>query len=427
MTAAPTALSSMADFHPGRSAKAVGRRTEVRPAGLLYAGTTVFIAVGAINSQNNLLFWLFGLGVAGLLISGIISGAGLLAIDVDRRVIGTSQVGDQLRVRYRVTNRSRRFPVFGLTIEELPAERPRDPPPRSWARNLAAPRAFLHHVGPGQTLAVTARPRTLRRGRAVLHRFSIASSFPFGLMRKTVIFAQRGQALVLPAPAPVSQFQAGAHANASFAGLASTRVAGTGDEFFGVREYTPGDSPRLIAWKRSARGGELLVRQHAAPAPTKVMLVLELPPADVDDEQAERAVGVVCGLAERLDRAGHAVGLAVPGTGLVRQPASGLRHLHRLQEDLAVVDLHPTSPAPPGRRPARSVTSVVIGWGQGDDRAAHTVRLDGRRLDELLATDVPYHPLLHAVSSGRPAGDGMFDAVWNGVLGTFRRVWRAGS
>ena len=43
-----------------------------------------------------------------------------------------------------------------------------------------------------------------------------------------------------------------------YAGTIPARVGGTGTEFFGVREYQFGDSPRTINWRVSARHAENL-------------------------------------------------------------------------------------------------------------------------------------------------------------------------
>src|SRR6185503_10951748 len=43
-----------------------------------------------------------------------------------------------------------------------------------------------------------------------------------------------------------------------YAGTIPARAGGTGTEFFGVREYQPGDPPRAINWRASARHAEAL-------------------------------------------------------------------------------------------------------------------------------------------------------------------------
>ena len=41
---------------------------------VIYSVLLTLLSMAALNSQNNLLFWLCGLTVAGLLLSGLISG-----------------------------------------------------------------------------------------------------------------------------------------------------------------------------------------------------------------------------------------------------------------------------------------------------------------------------------------------------------------
>jgi len=76
-------ITSPAGGHE-RWARVLGRNYHFHSPGLVYAVTTMVLVMGAINGQNNLLFWLFGLGVAGLLISGILSGGSLMRLDIER-------------------------------------------------------------------------------------------------------------------------------------------------------------------------------------------------------------------------------------------------------------------------------------------------------------------------------------------------------
>ena len=52
------------------------RRYELHSPGILYLTITVFLAIGSINSQNNLLFIVFGLLAGGVVASGVLSGSG---------------------------------------------------------------------------------------------------------------------------------------------------------------------------------------------------------------------------------------------------------------------------------------------------------------------------------------------------------------
>lgn len=57
-------------------------------------------------------------------------------------------------------------------------------------------------------------------------------------------------------------------------------VPSAGEEMCGLREYRPGDSPRMIAWSRSLRAGprgpELAVREYEDPSDEDVCLVIDV-------------------------------------------------------------------------------------------------------------------------------------------------------
>lgn len=58
---------------------------------------------------------------------------------------------------------------------------------------------------------------------------------------------------------------------------AMSRVQGRGDvEFRQLRAFAPGDSPRRVAWKASARQGTLMVREYDEPVGQRVTLVIAL-------------------------------------------------------------------------------------------------------------------------------------------------------
>ncbi len=58
-------------------------------------------------------------------------------------------------------------------------------------------------------------------------------------------------------------------------GIHSHRRGGVGAELLELREYMPGDSPRSIAWKVSARRDQLMSRQYEAEVPIRVQLILD--------------------------------------------------------------------------------------------------------------------------------------------------------
>jgi len=324
------------------------RRYHFGSPGLVYVFVTLLLALGAFNSQNNLLFWAFGFSLAILVVSGVLSGAMLMGIEVRRERVEDAEVGGQLTVRYRVRNRNGLTPAFALTIEELPPTqskkgfRPGSAAAPGTTTRIEQPRAFVAHIAPGTSMIVPTSVRARRRGAVGFRAFVIHTAFPFGLIRKSLLFEEAASAVILPAPATL---EPSVLAGASGTGTAdrSGRLRGPGDEFHSLREYNPGDNPRSIAWKASARRGTLLVRQSLAPAPRRVWIVLRLRIAGTEQTDAldERAISLAAAAIRKAQSLALAVGLAVPVARLLIPPNPHPGHADRLIRELGLLELGP--------------------------------------------------------------------------------------
>lgn len=322
----------------------ITRRYHPTTSFVLFAGVTVLLGIGAINSQNNLLFFCFGAALAALLISGFVSGSALMRVRLTRASVGEAYVDAPLRIVYRVAHLGRGLPAFALHIEER--ERRRDP--ERWSRLMPRPRAFLPYVGRGKAAHAEAVVIPRRRGVATLGEVRLLSTFPFGAIKKSVTFTPgahgEGGAEVLVRPAIVD-LPPGLSRRLSEvsrdAERASSRV-GRGDEFFGLREYSPGDSVRRIAWRATARLGELVVREDAAQRSSRMVVVLNLSraePGAARDDADERAISFAASALVRAAGAGVAVGLSVPSAMLYAEPGAGSSHLAGMLDTLARIEL----------------------------------------------------------------------------------------
>src|SRR5439155_10362523 len=130
--------------------------------------------------------------------------------------------------------------------------------------------------------------------------------------------------------------------------------ARTGTEFYSMRGYVPGDDPKRINWKATARHDSLIVNETEAERVTDVMIVLDndvtlLGPAQ--GEMFERGVHAAASMATMLLRQGNRVGLVLQGGERGSIPAGfGKRHERRILYLLAA--------AKPGR--ATVSTSYVM-------------------------------------------------------------------
>lgn len=75
----------------------------------------------------------------------------------------------------------------------------------------------------------------------------------FGLVQRQQILSTPGQLFILPPVMRVRRVIIRPRQTRVYSGTIPARVGGPGVEFFGVREYQTGDSPRWINWRVSAR------------------------------------------------------------------------------------------------------------------------------------------------------------------------------
>lgn len=331
----------------------------------LAAGFILLVGVGAFNSQNNLLFLLFGLSIGAVVISGIVSGMMMMRLRVRRSPGATGTAGRPMRLDYEVAHAGRWFPGFAVTIEEHAA---RGRAGADWTRFLSAPpRAFLEHVPCRGSAPASAVFTPRRRGEMRLTGVRLVSRFPFGIVTKSVLHPQPARLLVHPAIVPLKRRAlAGLFADFEIGG-ASARAGGRGEEFYGLRDYAPGDSPRLIAWRSSARTGELVVREHGGGASRRLWILLNLPPrspgraAEEQEASEEAAISLAASLADAALRAGLRVGLSAAAHGILVPPGGSPRQRSAMLESLARLDAG--SPPAPGTGAAPAITrrdSVIV-------------------------------------------------------------------
>jgi uncharacterized protein (DUF58 family) len=264
----------------------VTRRYHLSLPAVSFMVLVILVAILAMNSQNNLLFWLFGAMVALLFVSGLVSGFMMLGLRVHRIDPRQGAVGEPLVVRYRLVNRNRLLPAFNIHVEDL-AEAPvpwRDrlraalglaaaapAPTRDEFRRIMKPaRAWVMHVGPRETVHGEAIFWPTGRGPVTFDRVRIWTTFPFGLIKKSVTVRQPSRTLIHPRRYEMRRGVLSAVTPPGPLGMRVTPHAGSGDDYYGLREYRPSDSLRHIAWKRTANLDQVVCVEHTRVSPPKL-------------------------------------------------------------------------------------------------------------------------------------------------------------
>ena len=343
----------------------------------MYFVVLAVIGGAAVNSQTNLLFWTFGLMISVVIVSTLVSGMMMNGLRCRRLVPDHGAVDEALVVRYELTSTSRFFPAFGLVVAELDAERD--------GNVRGRPQGFVLHIGPRATLQAEALAWPLRRGTIHFDRIRIVSTFPFGILRRSVTFTQPGRVVVYPKLHRLRRELLQQVRSRDPAGSRTSNEGGGGEEFFGLRDYRPGDTTRLIDWKHSASTGRLVSRDLTRLTPPRLMVLIDLRrAADVPRETTERAISFAASLVCEAHMEGIDCGIAVAGGLFPTFPPHHSRwHRTRILHALGDMDVshaHENTWALP---PTRGVNWAVIHVGD-EDRAfgpPGAIHLTGAQLE----------------------------------------------
>jgi uncharacterized protein (DUF58 family) len=320
----------------------------VKPPGLRFRGSitregwwclsaALGLGLAGLNTGNNLVYLLCSLLLALVLVSGLLSEYTLWGLRVRPVLPGEAYAGTPALVGAVVANRKRRLPSLSLTLEV--------PETRDGVRSLHLPR-----LDAGEERLATWTTTFPARGRHGLAGIRLTTRFPFGLFTKSEAVAQEAELLVYPAVGPVSARRL---LEAGETGPVPRRRRGRGDDLYDLRPYRPGDDPRLIHWRSSARAQLLTVREQEDEATRDVRIVLT---GDGRGEPArcEAALSEAASLAVHLLRGGAGVELA--GPGLAISLGRGRGQEVRVLTALALFEPGPAAgPAAPGGASLREV------------------------------------------------------------------------
>jgi uncharacterized protein (DUF58 family) len=120
--------------------------------------------------------------------------------------------------------------------------------------------------------SVTAR----LRGEYQLGRVVLRITGPLGLMARTINFPMDDRVTIIPSIANLHRYQLLAlQFRLRELGARTLRRRGVGTNFTGLRDYVPGDDPRHIDWKATARRLRPITREFSIEQGQTVMLVID--------------------------------------------------------------------------------------------------------------------------------------------------------
>ncbi len=289
------------------------RITRLCPEGWYYLFVVTFIMGGAVLGQVNLLVVLGGLMAGPLLFNWRLVQLMLRDLVVRRRVPPRVSAGDVLTVVVSGLNRRRRLMSWLVMVEDA-LQRDGDA-----MRGRHRVRLVLPRVPARGHCAASYRVRLARRGRYRFGPLQVSTRFPFGLVRSRMTVDDCPVLLVVPRLGHLTQRWLQMMDSRTQGSYSEGRRQGTLEgDFYGLREWRPGDSQRWIHWRTSAKLGSLAVRQFEQQRNRDVTLVLDLWRPDVPDEpellHAETAISFLATAVTRFcQRGGGRMVISVAG------------------------------------------------------------------------------------------------------------------
>jgi uncharacterized protein (DUF58 family) len=226
-----------------------------RPFWVVFPTRRLAVVVIALS-----LLWLIpgSLGVAiawtAVAIAAFVTGVDLFMLPPRRRIEArrtipeTLGLGDRHDAVLEIASQWR-WPFRATITHEMPASLVADKPPPIEVPGLGA-----------ITVPMSFTP--MRRGRVQLGAVALQASGRLGLLSRIIRLPLSAETVVVPSLASVRRFRLLAMQHRlQDVGVRALRRRGEGRSFAGLREYAPGDDPRNIDWKSTARHERMMLRE----------------------------------------------------------------------------------------------------------------------------------------------------------------------
>jgi len=297
--------------------------------GLGYILLCLVVAIAALNTGNNGLYLVLAGMLAAMVVSGVLSRRNVRAIRCEIETVGEVVATRPSWLKVRLENRYRTATAQAIFFlhESLPGPLWVDP------------------LGPGEKREIVVEGIFPRRGVFREADTGILSRFPLGLFRKYRRARLTREIVVYPLAETSSVPEI--PPDDARSGRPHPRARGGGSDIRTLRDFSPGDDPRDLHWKQSARMRRWIVREREAERDRVLFLavdnaVLADDPAAL--ERFEKAIARCAGAALLLLSRGGEVGFHARG---VKVAARGGRSQRvRILDALARLEAVPPDGAP---------------------------------------------------------------------------------
>lgn len=273
-------------------------------AGYVYVIVMIVLFVGSLMTQSNPLMLVFALLAGPFIVNGGITFRMLRGLSVQRSVPRRVMAGEPFSVELRLTNPKRWVSAWLMSVCDRVDN----------GREYLHPEILFARVRGRSAETGRYQLRLSQRGRYECGPLQVNSRFPLGLVERGLVLAERDEILVYPR---IGRLSAGWRRQLQTAtqlvSHAHARVGSFHDDFHRIREYRPGDEPRSIHWRTTARRNELMVREFRESRDRHLIVLLDawVPrrPTAADLQRVEYTISLAATIA--LDQMLHGRGSGV--------------------------------------------------------------------------------------------------------------------
>ncbi len=185
------------------------------------------------------------------------------AVSVERAAPETIGLGDAATLQYRIAS-TWRWPIRVALADDMPAG----------IDGRASSDTFELAALGSRTISVSATGQL--RGRFPLGDVALGIKTPLGLLRRIVRVRPGDSVVVVPSLSNVRKFRLlSLQHRLGDVGVRALKQRGEGGAFAGLRDYVPGDDPRLVDWKSTARHGHLITREETVERSQTVISIID--------------------------------------------------------------------------------------------------------------------------------------------------------
>lgn len=272
----------LADLIPGLGRSRARRMKVSMPAeALAYVAILFAMFFGALLGKSNPLMLLFALLAGPFVINGSITLAMLQRISAKRRLPDHAVAGEWFSVELELENRKSVLSSWMLMVRDTVQQRD----------TRLEGRVVFTRVPPRVRQTGTYEIRLDQRGICQFGPLQLASRYPLGMMERAVVLEDSAELIVYPRIGILTDRGRSTLAHSQDSAMQQMARRGNfDDEFYRMREYQSGDSPRAVHWRTSARRNQLMVREFHQDRDHSLLLILDLAHTVADGKNSGKFV-----------------------------------------------------------------------------------------------------------------------------------------